>query len=807
MDTIDDIGRRAAGAVQADAAAIADAEADALLDALAVSPVTIQRPPRRWAILGAAAAVAAAIGAGVVVVANREPAPDLVPATTGPPHPVTTPPPTPPPTPPASSVAPSTTAPAATTTAPAPSTGDGLAVSYRNPPPFLEPQPLATLRVAEGEVRSGGLASMESGVVVLDGTQAHVVGWDGAVRTIEVDAAGETNFLNGVAAGPGEVLYAIASGNSTTNMTAAEVWAIPLSGEQAGTAVAASPVDMNVIVERPAASFGHGRTGLVDRIGRIDGVVAPYVDENGDPWAEPLAIPEYRKDGDVVSSLDGSQVWPLEIERGGAGNGLNGPAAPSPAPGGGAVWWDWIGPRASNGDYSVGTMEVIAFLAPDGSATWRRVPEGWAVVAADVWGTVLAKRTGPTLELAVATTSAASTPPPTPAEQAVMDYLTALAARDYEAAAHVLGNDGLSLIDRPDLAVIRDAMGAEEDLAQALREWCDEGPYRAACWMPASVAEAPANGLGIGDSTVVVARYVGFSASFRVNSWEGRPSVYGLPPLTVNELPLVRELIGVHALYADDPSNRRLVMASATGTNGLQRPASDAGPFSVTPDGYAITWTTGEPYRATVTDTTGAMLCSIDERIVQLLGEPGAYRAVVVREGEVGPSQEPAPQPSVEMDCQTGVETPTNPWAWSDGPTYRSRIRVGHRDFFVSGSDHGDQIEDDAGTILSGDDTVLTTPSFSSDGSVVTYGELSGSANPWLATRVVARDTLTGEHLWETDVNAPIIRTWTTDDLIVAEIGVTDNPLDGMSALAVLDATTGELQLTVPAAFDLVHIR
>ena len=116
-------------------------------------------------------------------------------------------------------------------------------------------------------------------------------------------------------------------------------------------------------------------------------------------------------------------------------------------------------------------------------------------------------------------------------------------------------------------------------------------------------------------------------------------------------------------------------------------------------------------------------------------------------------------------------------------------------------------LTDGTGIGISGDDTIMTTPSFNRDGSVVTYGVLAGSANPWLATDVVARDTVTGERLWETDLNAPVGRTWTTDEVIVVEIGVTDNPLDGMSAIAVLDAATGELQLSVPAAFELVHVR
>lgn len=813
MDTIDDIGRRAAAAVRADADAVTDADVDAMLESLAEAAAAPRRttsrrgpgrPPRRWAVLGAAAAVAAAVVAGVVVVANREPHREVVPSPSVPPSPVPTSPldtEVPSSTAPTTSVPPSTE-PAAT---PPPSTGEGLAVSYKDPPPFLEPQLLGNVELTDAEL-GNGITVMESGVVVLDGTTVTVLQWDGTTRSVELRLDFEFSGWIVLAAGPGDVLYAAATGVDQTNLAAATIVAIPLSGERAGQVVATTPADVNKMIERPAGWVGHGPFGIVDREG-LHGQLAEYVDDTGTPLSDQLAIPEFRKDGDTITSFEGTSSWSLQIERApNSGGGFVGEAPPAPAPGG-AVWWDTIGPPASGGDYPPRTIPVIAFLASDGTATWRQIPDGWGVAAADVWGTVLIRLNGTRAELALATTTAASTAAPSAAEQAVTDYLTALAARDYDAAAVLLGNDGLSLSERPDLAVIRDAMGLGENLAEALREWCEGGPYRAACWMPSGVAEAEPTGLDTGDSTVVVARYEGFSASFRVNAWEGQPSVYGLPPLTVDALPAARELVGVHAMYADDPTDRRLVMASVTGAEGLQRPAADADPIGVTPDGYAITWATGEPTRSTVTDTNGAVLCSAGDRILQVLGEPGAYRAVVVREGEVGPPAEPAPQPSFEIDCQSGVETPTDPWAWNGGPTYRTRIRVGGRDFFVSGSDHGAQLENNAGSTISGEDTIMTTPSFSADGSVVTYGALSGSANPWLATRVVARDTSTGEVVWETDVNAPVSRTWTTDALIVVDIGVTDNPLDGMSALAVLDPATGEVQLTVPAAFDLVHVR
>jgi hypothetical protein len=39
---------------------------------------------------------------------------------------------------------------------------------------------------------------------------------------------------------------------------------------------------------------------------------------------------------------------------------------------------------------------------PDGSTTWWSIPDGWTVVASDVWGTVLAMQEGTQLHSALA---------------------------------------------------------------------------------------------------------------------------------------------------------------------------------------------------------------------------------------------------------------------------------------------------------------------------------------------------------------------------------------------------------------------
>ena len=76
------------------------------------------------------------------------------------------------------------------------------------------------------------------------------------------------------------------------------------------------------------------------------------------------------------------------------------------------MWWTTIGPPIDPGaDYSPGTIPVVGQLAPDGSATWWRLPDGWSVAASDVGGTILTRRDGDQLQLA--TLGTRSVPPAT----------------------------------------------------------------------------------------------------------------------------------------------------------------------------------------------------------------------------------------------------------------------------------------------------------------------------------------------------------------------------------------------------------
>ena len=120
------------------------------------------------------------------------------------------------------------------------------------------------------------------------------------------------------------------------------------------------------------------------------------------------------------------------------------------------------------------------------------------------------------------TTTTTTTVPPTPEQAQLEEYLTALAEGRYDDAARVLNEGGLEPERRADLRPLYTEYGDVDDLAARLRSWCenesdctqpdagptDIGSYWIATWPP--------------DGSL--------SAYFRSGSFEGSPSVHGLPP-------------------------------------------------------------------------------------------------------------------------------------------------------------------------------------------------------------------------------------------------------------------------------------
>ena len=399
MDTIDEIGRRAGHAARADAETVTDVEGG-----LARIKAAVERPRRGggrpWAVLGAAAAVVAAV-AGAVVVSRDEPSSRIVPATT----PDTT----------SSETVPANTAPSEepTTTAMAPTTTttvttapssppSGLAVSFLAPPPELPVEAFATIAVTDGFNQfSGAAVAVDGDVIVLDraAASALIVAPDGTTTTVPLDAVPFAPV-----GGPEDILYGIVNDEQAVQQPAFAVVAIPLSGERAGRVVASSPVDAGRYTELPAGALGLGPTGVVDRSRYPGTELLAYVDAAGGPLSWPDAPPLVSIDAEHTVRSSAGTEWPLTVERHPEWpEPYAGDSPPSPAAGGGAVYWTSIGPptaETAGTDYPDATIPVVAVMTPDGSAQWYQVPDGWSVVAADVGGTILARADGERVELA-----------------------------------------------------------------------------------------------------------------------------------------------------------------------------------------------------------------------------------------------------------------------------------------------------------------------------------------------------------------------------------------------------------------------
>ena len=206
-----------------------------------------------------------------------------------------------------------------------------------------------------------------------------------------------------IAAGPGDVLYAVVQGE----FAEMSIDAIALSGDRAGQVVASRSVRSVEFAEAPTGMLGHGADGIIDR--RTGEPLIGYVDVNGAPVS--LGRPAHTivtaagglKIGDlVVSDPDGRHDWHLVVDRDPLWPGPNdGDEPPAPSSHGGAIVRTTVGPPDGvASDFPTPTEPVVAVLAADGTGTWYSLVDGWHVAASDLDGTILARLNGSTVELA-----------------------------------------------------------------------------------------------------------------------------------------------------------------------------------------------------------------------------------------------------------------------------------------------------------------------------------------------------------------------------------------------------------------------
>ncbi len=126
------------------------------------------------------------------------------------------------------------------------------------------------------------------------------------------------------------------------------------------------------------------------------------------------------------------------------------------------------------------------------------------------------------------TTTTTTTPPPASPEAANLQaYLTALGDGRYADAAVLLNEGGLEPERRADLRPLYAEYGDIDDLPARLRSWCDQ---QAICTAPDS-APVDIGGFWVATWTTPEGVLTGY---FRSSSFEGSPSVHGLPPRRSN---------------------------------------------------------------------------------------------------------------------------------------------------------------------------------------------------------------------------------------------------------------------------------
>jgi len=362
-----------------------------------------------WVLVGAAAAVVAILGAGLVALVGDGPDDVLVPATV-------------PTLAPAPTVVP-TTIPdepgVATTTAPVPVERRTLSVDAANPPRLVEPVPYASVPLAPNPNGQSTEFAVGLDHVILNqpGTGTFtVVGPDVdgvSVREVAVDEE-----VGPIVSGPGPVVYGFGDPAFDDNNQAAprglRVVAIPFLGDREGDVVAVEEVDINRYLELPPLLLGHGPNGVIDR-GRIaNDTVIGYVDQNGvdrdSGESSDVGVPfplfdVERVDGTenvlIVDRIGSSVGWELDITRDAAHTDTyvgDGPVAAGLQR---AIFTTRIGANTTpDEDFGNNLMPVVALMNPDGSGEWIRLPDDWDVVASDVWGTLLARFTDDAIELA-----------------------------------------------------------------------------------------------------------------------------------------------------------------------------------------------------------------------------------------------------------------------------------------------------------------------------------------------------------------------------------------------------------------------
>lgn len=274
-----------------------------------------------------------------------------------------------------------------------------LPVSHIDPPPTYEPMPFATIEITgaidetEFAVGDGVLVAVESGDQVTE--------YDIATATTTKRVLAEQIGLPVM--GPGNVLYGVSftppADPSRSQMPTAALVAQPLAADP--IVVSGSvPASVNDYGEARSGTLVAGPDGIYD-VARRRAAVMDYIDGPDPAWAD-ASVAVVLDPDQVVRTLDGSAQWTIPVVADpSAASPYDGDPLPAAGPDGSIRISRFIGPRLETEpvDFGTPTNEVVADLVP-GAGQWWSLPDGWRTVASSVHGTLLARGSGNSIDVA-----------------------------------------------------------------------------------------------------------------------------------------------------------------------------------------------------------------------------------------------------------------------------------------------------------------------------------------------------------------------------------------------------------------------
>ena len=453
----------------------------------------------------------------------------------------------------------------------------------------------------------------------------------------------------------------------------------------------------------------------------------------------------------------------------------------------------WSGDLATRG-WIVGV--ALDVFGVDGSVD--RIIQKWTLVAVDEQHVVVEQIDLLDTDAVVAAGQAA-----------VVEYLAHLAAGRYREAAELLGAGGQSWPDRSDLSALSDAPGTQDELADALEEWCDSG---AQCVEADAIAARADIRGGSAEVRATWAADDGrATATFIGGDFEGQPTVVGLPPLTgAASLATIAEITRASTLVAALADGRVVAWVDCR-TSEIPAPP-DAWPRS---DGRFVYWTTNPDEAEKVTTTTaaaldGSIVCEAAGSMRSIRQRPdGSFVATVERDNETTPISPEYPIPNYAVDCATGASTAIDPVSFRFEGGGRMLESVADRSFTVhfDAEGNGDILNAD-GISINGDD-YAGFHTFSPDGTRVVYGDHGGGVSPHVTKNIAVRNTVDGSLLWRTELPRSFAALEITDQRVVATLASRDaefEPWMNTELLAVFDASDGTPLASLPTSIDILHL-